>query len=153
MTKYLFPNSFKQANITLLHKKDDTNNKNNYRPVSILRSLSTTFEKCLYDQIYTYASSFISKAQCGFRKGCCTQYSIIAMIEKWRHNLDQSGICGVLFTDLSKAFDCLVHEFLIAKLEAYGFTYKSLELINSYLTDKKHRTKIYSSYSSFLVLV
>ena len=72
------------------------------------------------------------------------------MTEKWRHNLDQGGICGALFTDLSKAFDCLVHDFLIAKLEAYGFTYESLKLINSYLTDRKHRTKINSSYSSFL---
>ena len=75
------------------------------------------------------------------------------MIEKWRRNLDQGGICGALFTDLSKAFDCLVHDFLIAKLEAYGFTYESLKLINSYLTDRKHRTKINSSYSSFLDLL
>ena len=67
--------------------------------------------------------------------------------------MDQGGICGALFTDLSKAFDCLVHDFLIAKLEAYGFTYESLKLINSYLTDRKHRTKINSSYSSVLDLL
>ena len=59
------------------------------------------------------------------------------MIEERRHNLDQGGICGALFTDLSKAFDCLVHDFLIPKLEAYGFTYEFLKLINSYLTDRK----------------
>ena len=56
--------------------------------------------------------------------------------------MHQGGICGVLFTDLSKAFDFLIHGFLIAKLEAYGFTYDSLKLINSYFTDRKHRTKI-----------
>ena len=77
----------------------------------------------------------------------------MAMFEKWRRNLDQGSISGALFTDLSKAFDCLVHDFLIAKLEAYGFTYESLKLINSYLTDRKHRTKINSSYSSFLDLL
>ena len=54
---------------------------------------------------------------------------------------------------LSKAFDCLVHDFLLVKLEAYGFTYESLKLINSYLTDRKHRTKVNSSYSSFLDLL
>ena len=59
------------------------------------------------------------------------------MIEKRRHNLDQGGICGALLTDLSKAFNCLVHDFLIPKLEAYGFTYEFLKLINSYLTDRK----------------
>ena len=60
---------------------------------------------------------------------------------------------GALFTDLSKAFDCLVHYFSLAKLEAYGFTYESLKLINSYLTDRKHRAKVNSSYSSFLDLL
>ena len=95
------------------------------------------YQKCLYNQIYAYTDSILSKVQCGCRKGCSTQYSIIAMIEKWRHNFDHDGICGALFTDLSKAFDCLVHDFLIAKLEVYGFTYESLKLINSYLTDRK----------------
>ena len=115
--------------------------------------MSKAFEKCLYYQIYAYTDSIFSKAQCGFRKGYSTQYSIIAMIEKWRRNLDQDGICGALFTDLSKAFDCLVHDFLLAKLEAYGFTYESLKLINSFFTDRKHRTKVNSSYSSFLDLL
>ena len=67
--------------------------------------------------------------------------------------MDQGGICRALFTDLSKAFDCAVHGFLIAKLEAYGFTNEYLKLINSYLTDRKYRTKINSSYSSFLDLL
>ena len=63
--------------------------------------------------------------------------------------MDRGGICGALFTDLSKAFDCLVHDFLLAKLEAYGFIYEYLKPINSYLTDRKRRMKINSSYSSF----
>ena len=63
--------------------------------------------------------------------------------------MDEGGICRALFSDLSKAFDCLVHDFLIAKLEANGFTYESLKLINSYPIDRKHRTKITSLYSSF----
>ena len=115
--------------------------------------MSKTFEKCLYDQIYACTNSILSKTQCSFRKGYSTQYSIIAMIKKWRRNLDQGGICGALFTDLSRAFDCLVHDFILAKLEAYGFSYEPLKLINSYLTDRKHRTKINSSYSSFLDLL
>ena len=78
--KISFPNSLKQADITTVHKKDDTNDKNNYRPVSILPPLSKTFEKCLYDQIYAYTDSILFKAQCGFRKAYNTQYSIIAMI-------------------------------------------------------------------------
>ena len=109
--KASFSNSLKQADITPVHKKDDTNDKNNYRPVSILPSLSKPLEKCLYDQIYAYTDSIPSKAQCGFRKSYSTQYSIITTIGKWRRNLDQGGICRALFTDLSKAFGCLVHGF------------------------------------------
>ena len=78
---------------------------------------------------------------------------IIAMIENCRSNLNQVGICRALFTDLSEAFDCLLHDSLLAKLEAYGFTYESLNLINRYLTHRKQRTKITSSYSSFLDLL
>ena len=76
-----FLNSLKQADITPVHKKDDTNDKSKYRPVSILPSLPKAFEKCLYDRIYAYTDSILSKAQCSFRKGYSTQYSIIAMIE------------------------------------------------------------------------
>ena len=140
--KTSFLNSLKQADITPFHKKDYTNDKNDYRPVIILPSLYKALEKCLYEKVYAYTDSILSKTQCGFRKGYKTQYLIIAMSEKWRRNMDQGGMCGALFTDLSEAFDCLVHDFLLYKLEAYGFTYKSLKLINSYLNDRKHRTKI-----------
>ena len=95
------------------------------------------YQVCPCDRIYVYTDSILSKAQCSFRKGYSSQNTTIAMIEKWRRNLDQGGIWGVLFTDLSKAFDCLVHDFLIAKLEIYDFTYESLKLINSYLLTEK----------------
>ena len=111
INKTSFPNRLKQADITLVHKKDDTNDKNSYTPARILPSFSKAFEKCLFDQIYAYIDSILSNAQCGFRKDYSSQYSIISMIESWRYNLDQGGICGALFTDLSKAFECLVHDF------------------------------------------
>ena len=75
------------------------------------------FEKFLYDQNYFYTDNILSKAQCGFRKFYSTQYSIFVMIEKWKLNLYQDGICAALFTDSSKAFDCLVHDFLLTKHE------------------------------------
>ena len=64
------------------------------------------------------------------------QNCLLFMIEKWRKCLDNKGKAGVLLTDLSKAFDCIVHDLLIAKLNAYGFDYLSLKLINDYLSDR-----------------
>ena len=71
------------------------------------------------------------------------------MFEKWKEILDKGGKCGALFVDLSKAFDCLQHDLVLAKLNTYGFDYKSLKLISSFLSNRKYRTKISSSFSEW----
>ena len=71
------------------------------------------------------------------------------MLDKWNKAIDNGKLAGALLTDLSKAFDCLNHELLIAKLEAYGFDQSSLSYIYSYLSDRKQRTKVNNSYSSW----
>ena len=70
------------------------------------------------------------------------------MLEKWNSSVDKEKASGVLLTDLSKAFDCLPHELIIAKLNAYGFSLSSLKLMESYLSERKQRTKINIAYSS-----
>ena len=82
------------------------------------------------------------------RKGYSTQQCLIAMLEKWRSAVDNKKTFGVLLTDLSKAFDCLSHELLLAKLHAYGFSIPALRLVYSYLKNKKQRTKINSAYNN-----
>ena len=67
-----FPNGLKKADIIPVYKKDDPFDKTNYRPISILPVLSKPFERCLYDQIYEYFDTVLSKVQCGFRKGFST---------------------------------------------------------------------------------
>ena len=144
-----FPGLLKKADITPVHKKDELTLKDNYRPVSILPPISKIFERNMYDQISAYIDKHLSKYLCGFRKGYSTQYCLIIMLEKWRKALDERNLAGALLTDLSKAFDCLNHELLIAKLEAYGFDDTSLEFIYSYLLDRKQRTKINNSFSTW----
>ena len=71
----------------------------------------------------------------------------IAMFESQKKNLDKERKCGGLFVDLSKTFDCLQQDLLLAKLYAYGFDYKSLKLISSFLINRKCITKINLSFS------
>ena len=60
---------------------------------------------------------------------------------------------SALLTDLSKAFDCIVHVSLIAKLETYGFSYETIKLMHIYVTDRKHKSKVNESFSDFIDLV
>ena len=73
----------------------------------------------------------------------------MSLIEKWKESVDSGGAFGTLLTDLSKAFDCLPHDLLIAKSNAYGFHKKALKLIHSYLSSRKQRVKVNDSYSSW----
>ena len=77
--------------------------------------------------------SFLSKYQCGFRKGFSTQHYLLFMFEKWKRTVDNGKVFGILLTDSSKAFDYLSHELLLDKLHVYGFSISALRLIYNYL--------------------
>ena len=94
-------------------------------------------------------SSFFSKYQCGFRKGFSVQHCLVSVLEKWKSATDNKMSFGALLTGLSKAFDCLSHELLIATLNAYGFNMLALRFVHSYLKNRMQRTKINSEYSSW----
>ena len=147
-----FPAAMKYAEVTPIHKKGDKTDKENYRPISILPDLSKVYERLMYNQIYPHFQTIFSKFQCGFQKGFNTQHCLLAMVEKWRKTLDGGGETGAVLTGLSKAFDFIDHNLLIAKLNAYGFDKQSINFIYSYLTKRKQRTKVDSAVSSWEML-
>ena len=142
----------KKAEVIPVFKKKDRNNVENYRPVSTLPKFSKLYERCLYDQMYKYFNHILSKWQCGFRKGFSTQHCLLVMTEKWQKCLDKGGISGAILTDLSKAFDCILHNLLIAKLAVYGFDYQSLRIMESFLSNRQQRTKIHNAFVVILKL-
>ena len=83
---------------------------------------------------------------CGYRKGFSTQQALLSLMESLKNTLDQNGYVDM---NLSKAFDAINHDLLIAKLGAYGFDTASLKLIRSYLTNRFQRTKVNTSFSSW----
>ena len=115
--------------------------------------MSKVFERIMEQQIAPYMEEFMSPYLCGFRKGFSTQHALIALIEKWKSSLDQKGYAGSILMDLSKAFDTLDYDLLLAKLHAYGFDKQALSMIKSYLKDRWQRTKINTAYSSWVQLL
>ena len=124
-----FPENLKLANVKPIFKKKDKSFVENYRPVSVLPTVSKIFERIMQKQITDYIGKFISPFLCGYRKGFSTQYALLSLIERWRLCLDKEGFAGALLIDLLKAFDTINHELLIAKLHAYGFSIKALEVL------------------------
>ena len=123
----------KLADVIPVFKNNERSIKENYRPVTILLIFSKTFEKILHDQILAYFVNILSQNQYDFRKGYSSQHCLIALIEKWKKSLNSKGTFGALLTDLCKSFDCIPHELMIAKFDAYGFDLKSLTLVFNYL--------------------
>ena len=120
--------------------------------MSILLNLSKIFQKCMFEQMSQFFENIFWKYQCGLWKGLSAQQCLLAMLEKWKRSVDNSKMFGALLTNLSKAVDCLDHELLIAKLNAYGFSL-TLKLVHNYLSSRKQRTKINSTYSSLLEII
>ena len=138
----VFQDRMKMANITPLYKKKDKLNRDNYRSVNLLIALSKVFEKIISNQIYDHMQSLFHVYLSGFRKRHGCHDILIRLTEDWRMALDNGDTIGVVAIDLSKAFDCMPHGLLIAKMHAYGFSTNVCKLLKSYLVDRKQRVKI-----------
>ena len=91
---------------------------------------------------------------CGFRKVCSTQYAFINLLQKWQRCLDVSdGIVGTLLMELSKAYDSVNHDLIIAKLQSYRVGKNSLRLIQNYLSQRQQRVKVGSSFREWLEII
>ena len=133
-----FRSSLKLADVTPSHKKE-RKDMEGFRPASILPTLSNIFEKCMFAKVSTFFNNIFSNQQCGYSKGYSTQYCLLVMLETWNRSVDKGKVFGAWLTDLSKAFDCLDHELLTAKLNAYGFSLPALQLISNYSLKKTEK--------------
>jgi hypothetical protein len=152
LQKHVFPHDLKLAEVSAIYKKNDKLNKENYRPISILVILSKVFEKILALRMTSYLYPLFDPLLSAYREGYNCEHVLIKFTSIWKKALDNNVYFGALLMDLSKAFDCLPHCLLVAKLKAYGFSNNSCLLICSYLSQRKQRVKIGSSRSSWLFL-
>ena len=149
----VFPSALKLANITPVHKKDSKSKKDHYRSISVLPNISKIYERFLFKHILEYFEQFLSKYQCGFRKGFSVHNIVCSQCLRNGNQLSiTKKVFGALLTDLLKAFDCLSHDLLIANLDTYGFSMVALRIIQNYLPNRKQRTKINTEYSSWNIV-
>ena len=126
--------------------RGDALTKKNHRPITILTSESKIFERIMCEQIKVFLP--FSHYLCGFREGYSTQDALLRLLETCKEFSDKKGYVGAVLMDLSKAFDCLDHDLLLAKLDAYGFSRNALILICSYLSDRGQRVKVNGTFST-----
>ena len=100
--------------------------------------------------MYDYFDSIFSKYQCGFRKGHSAQHCLLYMTENIKQARDNNNVFTAVLRDLSKAFDCMNQELLIATLNAYAFDSPSLKFRSAYLNFRKQKTKAGSTFSNYL---
>ena len=116
-----------------------------------MSAISKIYERVLFKQISDYFEKIFTVYLCGFRKGYKTKYAIFKLLHDWQSCLDTKRFVSAVLMDLSKACNCLPHDLIIAKLEAYGFDEHSLRLTYDYLTNRKQRVKVGSALSDCLV--
>ena len=97
----------------------------------------------------SYLDTILSQNVSAYRKGYSTQHVLIRLLENCRNQLDQNKFVGWILMDLSKAFDSISHDLIIAKLNSYGFDQNALKLIYSYLKGRRQCVKINGKFSKF----
>ena len=146
----IFPDNAKIASVVPVDKgKPDKYDVLNYRPVSILDTFSTIYENVIKNQLVSYFDKYLSSFISAYRKNYSTQQALIRLLEEQRKKLDENCIVGAVLIDLSKAFECIPHNLIIAKLAGYGTETETLRLIYSFLKSRKQCVKINSTYSNY----
>ena len=145
----VFPEILKIAQVSPIHKKEDTVTVSNHRPISLLSVFSKIFEKAMYHRIYCFhcKHKLIKTNQFGFRSNHSTEYALISLIETIKKSLDNDEMaCGV-FIDLQKAFDTVNHEILLEKLNHFGIRSNENNWFRSFLTNRKQYVSINGFFS------
>ena len=149
----IYPSLLKYYRTTPVHKKGSKTDINNYRPISVLKTIDKIFEKLLYVRLEGFFNKYnlFSDNQFGFSKGKSTGIAVTKLIHTITEHLNNNTYSICIFADLSKAFDTVDHELLVEKLSKYGVRGIVLKLFESFLTNREHRVKFKNSFSKKVI--
>ena len=139
ITTGCFPSQLKQAKVLPIYKGGDKTDPSNYRPISILPTISKIFEKHVHKHLMGFLNKYklLHESQSGFRHKHSCQTALIKLIDSWLECIDSGDMVGALFIDFRKAFDLVDHAILMKKLSIYKFSQSTLQWFNSYLSDRQ----------------
>ena len=146
------PTMWKYSRITPIHKGGDVLDPNNYRPISIICTVTKVFEKIIFNQIshYLKINNVLSPFQSGFRPNYSTTTALVKLTNDIFSASDSGDLTGAIFIDLKKAFDLVDHYLLLDKLYAIGFSQNVLLWFNSYFHNRKQCVVLQGCKSDFL---
>lgn len=144
-----FPSSWKEAKVKPLFKSGDKTDINNYRPISILPTVSKLIEKWVASQFSTYLNNFnlLHKSQSGFRPKHSTESALTLMIDSWLKAVNVGKLVGCVLVDFRKAFDLVDHKIILQKLKFYKCNEPCLKWFESYLTNRTQRVSLSQNLS------
>ena len=144
------PQKWKHACITPIFKSGDRGESTNYRPISVLPTMSKIVEKVIKLQLQSHLDSnhIITENQYGFRRNHSTEACVLNMLNTLYEHADKGELGGVIFIDLKKAFDTVSHKILLRKLLSIGISQTSLPWFDSYLGGRTQLTRVSGKSSS-----
>ena len=152
----IFPTKLKHAIVTPIYKGKNSDPQEfiNYRPISLLPTLSKIIEKVVQSQLYQYMNdnNLITNSQYGFRTNHSTEHAAVEFVDRIAQKMDDGEIPFSIFIDLSKAFDTLDHQILLRKLQHYGIQGTPLNWFRSYLTGRTQSVKFNGEVSTPIAL-
>ena len=146
----IFPDSWKISKVIPFLKKGDPTDPNNYRPISLLSCVSKIMERHIHSFLSQYLSenNLLCSQQSGFRSKHSTQTVLTNMTSYWIENINSGNIIGCVTVDLTKAFDLLNLDILVAKLKLYGLSENTVKLLSSYLKNRRQYVSLNDTLSS-----
>ena len=144
LSEGIFPDQMKMAEVIPLYKGKDMDLMINYRPISLLITLSKLLEKIMYTRLYRYLESqkLLYSSQFGFRTKRSCEQAIMELVGNVLQSKNRDEHCASILLDLSKAFNTLDHAILLQKLERYGIRGVALDWFRNYLKDRSLVAKI-----------
>ena len=135
----VWPSDWKRGDWTPVYKKDDKYSKENYRSITVLPCVDKVFEQLVDTQLTAGFDSHMYEYSSAYRKVHSCETTLIDLVEGWRKGRDNKLAVSILSTDMSKAFDSLHLPLLLSDLKAYGFQDSTIQLLNSYLSNREYR--------------